>query len=165
MNKIVYFAILVFGINVLIGAAQISGTVKPVRTWTGSEVDNEWLERRKNDSASGAVFSEAVLNENDWVELWRAWRSDEAPPKIDFARNLVLFCTTRTPNHCSIEPRLSRSGDLKVKILTTLIHSQATTFDYKIIVIKRAGIKTINGKFIVPNGRTSRKGSFVTAQP
>lgn len=159
MNKLVYFAIFVFGLNLMICAAQENAGIKPTRTWDGSEVDNERLKLPNNNSASFDISNEAILNETDWINLWQAWRGDEAP-KIDFTKNLILFCTTRTPNHCSIWLKLSPSGDLKVKRLTTMMYSEAKTFNYKIVLVKRAGIMTINGKPITPR-RKRLKRSFL----
>jgi hypothetical protein len=156
MNKLIYFAIFVFGVNLMICAAQEDTVIKPTKIWDGSGVDNQWLELPDKSSTSDDIPDKAILNETDWINLWQAWRDDEVP-KIDFTKNLIVFCTTVTPNHCSVTLKLSPSGDLKVKRLTTLIGSEDETFNYKIVLVKRAGIKTINGKSITSGKNSSKR--------
>lgn len=117
--------------------AQKDRDIKPLRMWMGVRVDDELL--------SAAEKYKCISNRKDWEKIWTLWNGGEAP-KIDFAKHLILFCTTKTPNHCSIEPKLSPKGDLKVRRLTTLIGSNKKTFDYKFALIARAGIRTIEGE-------------------
>ncbi len=143
MKKLIYFAIFVLGVNLMIGAAQEGKNIEPVQTWSGKEIDNKVLKvPPKNGLSMGLIF-----NETDWIKLWQAWRTDETP-KIDFTKNLIVYCTTQTPNTCQVDLRLSQSGNLKLLPLSTLIGSKAKTFNYQIVLVNRAGIKSIKGKSI-----------------
>lgn len=148
MKQFIYLAILVFGVNLMICAGQEDKTVQPVQTWSGKEVDNRLLE--------AAPKSGYVSNEADWIKMWKAWRKDEAP-KIDFSKNLIVFCTTQTPNSCGVNLKLSESGDLKIINVSTLIGSDAKTFNYQIALIDRAGIKSIEGKPIASSDMATNK--------
>ena len=145
MKKIIYFAIFVLGVNLMIGAAQEGKNIEPVQTWSGKEIDNKVLKVPPKNGLSMGLIS----NETDWIKLWQAWRTDETP-KIDFTKNLIVFCTTQTPNICHIYLKLSKSGDLKISPLSTLLGSKDKTFNYRIVLIDRAGIKSIERKPIIP---------------
>jgi len=145
MKKIIYFAIFVLGVNLMIGAAQEGKNIEPVQTWSGKEIDNKVLKVPPKNGLSMGLIS----NETDWIKLWQAWREDETP-KIDFTKNLIVFCTTQTPNICQIFLKLSKSGDLKISPLNLLIVSKDKTFNYRIVLIDRAGIKSIERKPITP---------------
>ncbi len=151
MKKFIYFAILVFGLNLMICAAQEDKAIQPVQTWNGKKIDNKQLETApKNVLFSNNLDSVGFIStETDWIKLWQAWRKDETP-KIDFTKNLIVFCTTQTPNICQIYLKLSKSGDLKISPLSTLLGSKDKTFNYRIVLIDRAGIKSIERKPIIP---------------
>lgn len=146
MKNFVCLAILFFGINLTVCLAQKSESIKPIQTWNGEKIDNKFLKRDpKNEFLSKGFINDA----NHWAQTWQAWRKGELP-EIDFTKNLIVFCTTITPNHCSIELKLSSAGDLQIKSLTTLIGSSDKTFNYKIVLINRAGIKSVERKSIAP---------------
>ena len=87
-----------------------------------------------------------VADQAGWERLWRAWRGGEALPKVDFDRELILVCTTVSPNSCGVNPALDEQGDLKVAPVSTLIASDAKTFNYQIGLIDRAGVRSIAGR-------------------
>ena len=142
MKKVIYLVILVFGVNLLIGAAQGDRTIEPIQEWRGKNVDDKWLKLPKNSSSSYGISSGIIENETDWIKLWQAWRDDEVP-KIDFTKNLIVFCTTTTPNGCSVILKLSPSGELKYTGPSTLIGTNEKTFNYQIVLVDLAGIKSI----------------------
>lgn len=146
MKKIIYFAIFVLGVNLMIGAAQEGKNIEPVQTWSGKEIDNKVLKVPPKNGLSMGLIS----NETDWIKLWQAWRTGETP-KIDFTKNLIVYCTTQTPNTCRVDLRLSQSGNLNILPRSTLIGSKAKTFNYQIVLVNRAGIKSIKGKSIAPS--------------
>lgn len=129
-------------------AAQEEKVIQPVLTWSGKQVGNERLK--------AAPEKGYAANENEWANLWRAWRaSEEAVPTIDFAKNLVAFCTTRTPNTCGINLTLSDAGDLKIQTFSTLIGGDSPTFNYQFVEFSREGVKTINGRPVAGGNPTS----------
>lgn len=142
MKKIIYLVILLFGVNLLICTAQGDRTIEPIQKWIGENVDNKRLKLPKNSFSSYGISRGIIENETDWINLWQAWRDDEVP-KIDFTKNLIVFCTTTTPNSCRITLKLSPSGELKYTGLSTLIGSEDKTFNYQIVLVDLAGIKSI----------------------
>ncbi len=142
MKKVIYLVILVFGVNLLIGAAQGDRTIEPLQKWRGENVDDKRLKLPKNSFSSSGISRGIIENETDWIKLWQAWRDDEVP-KIDFTKNLIVFCTTTTPNSCYITLKISPSGELKYTGLSTLIGSEDKTFNYQIVLVDLAGIKSI----------------------
>ncbi len=144
MKKFIYFAILVFGLNLMICAAQEDKAIQPVQTWNGKKIDNKLLNAAPKNVLSSNIFDSVgfISTETDWIKLWQAWSEDEIP-KIDFTKNLIVFCTTTTPNSCYITLKLSPSGELKYTGLSTLIGSEDKTFNYQIVLVDLAGIKSI----------------------
>jgi hypothetical protein len=141
MKKSIYFVILVFGINLIICAAQKDKALQPVKSWIGDRAD----ERQSEPASNKELPDSPIFNQSDWIKLWQALRDDETP-KIDFTKNFIIFCTTFAPNHCSIDLKLSRTGDLKIHSTTTIMNTDGSTLSYKILLIRRAGIKSIKGK-------------------
>jgi hypothetical protein len=76
--------------------------------------------------------------------LWKAWRGDEKVPEVDFTKDLVLVFTLGGPNKVSPpELRLDDRGELTAQAVATLIGGDG--FCYKIVTVRRHGIKTVNG--------------------
>jgi len=120
---------------------KAEGGQKPVqleRTWDG-EVK---IELKSDAPADGCLVSQ-----EKWNKLWKAYRGNEETPNVDFANELVLVAVNKDPNRISIQATLDANGDLSVTYRTTLMAvMNPTTCRYQFAVIKREGIKTINGK-------------------
>jgi Domain of unknown function (DUF4440)/Domain of unknown function (DUF3471) len=126
------------------------------KTWSGKDIPNEVQNALPPDSY--------VADKESWTKLWRALRGTESLPRIDFAKELIVFCTTNSPNSCAIDLSMDEQGDLKITSVSTLIGSDAKTFNYQIASIDRGGIKSIAGKAL-PTGRAqSQPDSEIVAQ-
>jgi len=124
------------------GASPAQVKVPLEQTWSGSNLPL--------DVQAAAPPGLYVAEQAGWERLWRAWRGGEALPKVDFDRELILVCTTVSPNSCGVNPTLDEEGDLKVDPAGTLIASDAKTFNYQIGLIDRTGVKSIAGRPITP---------------
>ncbi len=112
--------------------------VELLRTWNG-EVK---LELRKEAPEDGYVVSQ-----EKWEKLWKAFRGNEEVPKVDFKSELVLVAVGKDPNRISIRAENDGKGDLSVQAISTLMgFMNPTTCRYQFAVIRRTGIKTIDGK-------------------
>src|SRR5215204_7228602 len=120
------------------GASPAQVKVPLKQTWSGGNLPL--------DLQVAAPPGLYVADQAGWERLWRAWRGGEALPKIDFDRELILVCTTVSPNSCGVNPTLDEQGDLKVGPASTLIASDAKTFNYQIGLIDRAGVRSIAGR-------------------
>src|SRR5215208_1322479 len=74
------------------GASPAQVKVPLKRTWSGNNLPL--------DVQAAAPPGLYVADQAGWERLWRAWRGEEARPKVDFGRELVLVCTTVSPNSC-----------------------------------------------------------------
>lgn len=119
------------------------------KTWSGRDLSN--------DLQSAAPPNLYIADAASWSKLWQAWRGGEPLPKVDFDKELIVFCTTSSPNSCGINLSRDEQGDLKITSESTLIGSDAKTFDYQIGLIARAGIKSIEGKPIAPGNAAMNK--------
>lgn len=107
----------------------------PTRAWAGS-VDDEALQ--KHAPADGFVTDRKVF-----AQLWREWKVGSKVAAVDFKKELVLVQTTKG-SLLEVIPRLGSDGDLKVLSMGT--NDFLPGFRYRIVVIPRAGIKTVDGK-------------------
>src|SRR5262249_10230736 len=80
-------------------------------------------------------------------KLWKAWNVSKEVPKIDLEKELLLVFAGPGPNIITISDLvLNDKGDLKFNAAIT--ERDGPGFVYKIIKVKRDGIKTVNGKAI-----------------
>lgn len=108
------------------------------RIWNG-EVK---IELRAEAPEGGYIASQPV-----WEKFWKAYRGEAPVPEVDFERELVLVGVNKDPNTIGIQAKLDEKGDLTVTYSTTLMFVQdPKSCKYQIGVIKRDGVKTINGK-------------------
>jgi hypothetical protein len=115
---------------------KVGTAVKPIKEW-GKILNDETL---KNAApAKGYVTDAKTL-----AKLWEAWKVNNKMPKVDFAKVLVLVATSGGPNALSVDVHLDDEGNLTTMCRQTL--KDGPGFGYKIIVIKRDGIKTIGGR-------------------
>jgi hypothetical protein len=109
-----------------------------VDQWVGLVLDAEKL----NEKPSGGVIVEQKIFE----KLWESWRGAEKPPRVDFASQLVLVVASRETKYAGLffnGP--NEEGDIK---LVTPVHASPPTkgFSYAITVVKRNGIKAVDGR-------------------
>jgi hypothetical protein len=137
MKKLIWLVILMFGMDLMICLAQEENRpVQSLKMWEGTGLSEQIL----SQSTGGPYIS----NKQDFEKMWKVWRSDKMP-KIDFKKNLIVLCVTLNPNNCFLVMKLTK-GDLKLSSRSTLIGSNEKLYNYKIVLIERAGIKTINGQ-------------------
>lgn len=126
------------------------------QTWSGKDISNE---------VRYALPPDFYVSDNEsWTKLWQALRGAEPLPRIDFARELVVFCTTISPNSCGLSLSLDEQADLRITSVSTLIGSDAKTFNYQIASIDRAGIKSIAGKSLPTGSAQSQPDNETVAQ-
>jgi hypothetical protein len=109
------------------------------------------LERLWNGEISIELRSQApeggyIVSQQEWEKLWKAYRGNAPVPEVDFTKELVLVGVNKDPNNIGVQAKLDDKGDLKVTYTTTLMFIQdPKTCKYQMGVIKREGVKTING--------------------
>jgi hypothetical protein len=112
--------------------------IRPIRQWTGSI--------EKSLQAEGPARG-YIESERDLVKLWNALQITDEIPKVDFDRELVLVTTSQEGGYQGLKAEVDDQGNLIVRTIV----SAPLSFDccrYLIALIKRDGIKTINGKVI-----------------
>jgi hypothetical protein len=109
--------------------------VKPTREWSGSVED---VSLQKQAPAHGVI-----TDEKTFATLWRAWQLGDQAPAVDFDKELVFVATT-SGSRLRLTPRLTEGGDLKVLALAT--RDFRPGFRYRLVVLPRAGVKTVNGQ-------------------
>lgn len=125
------------------------GNIPLKRTWSGKNISL--------DLQPAAPPSLYIADQTSWEKIWQVWRGVEPLPQVDFARELIVFCTTISPNNCAINLSLDEQGNLKITSETTLIGSDAKTFNYQIGLIDRARIKSIEGKPVTSSNDASNE--------
>jgi hypothetical protein len=129
-------------------ADEPSKEVPALRAWDGVVQDESLKGVAAAVKAAGSSpASGYVANEKEFLRMWTAWRPGEKAPTIDFETEVVLVGVTPGPNRVSLVPKLDEKGDLRVHVRTNLVEGKG--FGYGIVTVKRAGIKTVNGKPIV----------------
>jgi uncharacterized protein (TIGR03067 family) len=92
-----------------------------------------------------------VVEARSWAKLWRGWRGQEPVPPIDFQEEMALILTVPGPNQISApELRLDKAGNLKAPLPVSTLLPDDGRMGYKIIRIKREGVKAINGRSLKP---------------
>jgi hypothetical protein len=117
-------------------AAPVAGKIEPIRGWGGILRDESL---QKHAPAGGFITDAAAL-----AKLWEAWKVRGDLPKIDFTKELVLVAMSSGPNALGIDIHLDSKGNLATMVTQTLIGGPG--FGYRIVVIKRDGVKTIGGQ-------------------
>lgn len=113
--------------------------VKATNTWMGAN-DDEALAKELPENG-------VIVNSKDFEKLIKAWKVAEKTPEVDFDKELVLVATTRG-SRLSLSARLDDKGDLKALGLAT--RDLRPGFRYVIISVPKAGVKTVNGKELLP---------------
>ena len=124
-----------------VGADEKPKPIKFEKTWNGQ------IPIALGKEAPRTGF---IADKVSWENLWKAYRSAEKVPAIDFDKELVLVAVNSDPNGIGIDAKLDDKGDLKLSYITTLIlYTNPTTCAYQFAVVKRDGIKSVNGNGIV----------------
>lgn len=132
MRKITAIGILV------LGCAMVSAEPKkvmPNRNWV-AVVNDEKLQKH-------APKNGLVTDAKAFEKLWKAWRSDEKVPEIDFTKEFVVITLGSGPNRPGISATLD-AGELKILAQQTLIGGSG--FGYSMASFNRKGVKSVNGK-------------------
>jgi hypothetical protein len=115
-----------------------SNPIKSKQSWSGVVK----IELRKEAPQKGYI-----ANNLDWAKLWKTYRGNEALPKVDFDREMVLVYVHSDSNSIGISPSLSVTGNLTFDISSSMVgYNNPTDCSYVFELIDRAGIKTIAGK-------------------
>lgn len=130
-----------FGIIVLALATNaIAEERKPLETL------KEW----RGDNPNEALSKDApkfITNSKDLEKLWKAWDIKEKLPEIDFSKELLLIETTRG-SRLNLKATLDEKGNIQALGLAT--RDLRPGFRYVMITVSKTGVKSINGKAIMP---------------
>jgi hypothetical protein len=123
----------------VVGQGDAKKDIKIEQSWSGRLFGKEKEALRMLAPADGFVDSSKQFH-----AIWKAWRTEEKIPAVDFDKKLVLFATAPGPNQVTLMPVVDAAGNLSAKTIATLVGGPG--FGYTIVVIDRDGIKTVNGK-------------------
>jgi hypothetical protein len=124
-----------------IASGQGEGTkrVKAEKSWTGRLIGKE-----KEPLQMLAPAKEYISGPRTFEKVWKAWRTEEKVPDVDFSKKLVLVGTAGGPNIVNLSAVLNAKGDLTINAMSTLVGGPG--FGYGLIVIDRDGVKSVKGK-------------------
>jgi hypothetical protein len=108
--------------------------VKASKQWAGSADDAELLK-----DAPAAITDAKALE-----KLWKSWKLPGKVPEVDFAKDLVVTSTTVGSRLINVSAMLDDQGDLQAFGMATA--DIAPGFRYVVLVVSRAGVKSVNGK-------------------
>ena len=100
-----------------------------------------------------------VVEAESWAKMWKAWRGKEKLPAIEFDQQIALILTVPGPNKISApELLIDSAGNVKVPLPVSTLLPDDGRIGYKIVLINRAGVKSVNGKAIMklPQGQVPR---------
>jgi RNA polymerase sigma-70 factor (ECF subfamily) len=97
-----------------------------------------------------------VVEAEAWANMWKGWRAGEALPAIDFNKQMAIVLTVPGPNRIA-EPelRIDRSGNVKVPLPVSTLLPDDGRVGYRILIIDRAGVKSVNGRSILKPSQPS----------
>ena len=125
----------------LVAAAFImSDEIHPIGQWKGVNPDLQLKDLCPAD--------QLITNPTQLKKVWQAWRPRDAPPRIDFAKDVILVATARGPNQVLINGLRIENGDLKFTTGSTRMAGPG--FGYTMLQIPREGIKSVNGLPVGP---------------
>lgn len=107
-----------------------------VETWTGQSSNR--------DLRGQAPPSGAIVDDESWAKLWKAWQDDKPVPDVNFAEHLVIVATVYGPNRMTGKPQIEDDGNVRALFAHTLLDGPG--FGFIMVQVPRQGIKTINGK-------------------
>ena len=114
--------------------AQEGEPIKPVKSWTGRIA----VEQAKLAPKDGYIITQKALD-----TLWKDWAIKGDAPKVDFDKNIVLTAMTMSSG-MGINPSLDKkTGNLEITVIATADITR--DYGFHVVLIPRAGIKTING--------------------
>ncbi len=113
-------------------------SIKVEKSWSG-----RLLGKDKEALRALAPPTGFVSDAKAFATLWKAWRTEDKVPDIDFGKKLVLVATAKGPNEVKLMPQRDAKGDLSAKAEATLIGGPG--FGYVLAVIDRDGIKSVQG--------------------
>ena len=130
-----------FGIIVLALATNaIAEERKPLETL------KEWGGDNPNETLSKDA-PKFITNSKDLEKLWKSWDIKEKLPEIDFSKELLLIETTRG-SRLNLKATLDEKGNIQALGLAT--RDLRPGFRYVMITVSKTGVKSINGKAIMP---------------
>jgi RNA polymerase sigma factor (sigma-70 family) len=116
---------------------ELSRPVPIKQSWDGTISDRRLLKELPNQGI--------VVENQSWAKLWNAWRSHEELPKIKFDKEMALVLTSTGPSNLSAsELFVDAQGNLKVPAPTSMLPLDDARLGYKIIIIDRAGLNSVN---------------------
>ena len=123
------------GTTILVSITFTSPVVVAAEMWAG-KIKDESL----RDLAPKAGF---IIDTKTWKTVWTAWRPNEKLPTVDFKKTVILVGTVPGPNLVIMKPKIDDGGDVRFIVAGTKIGGPG--FGYKLIVVSRDGVKSVNG--------------------
>jgi len=113
--------------------------VKIEKAWTGRIVEKDKEPLRKLAPALGYVSGP-----KSFATIWKAWRTEDKVPEVDFSTKLILVGTVSGPNEMKLSAVADDQGNLTIKSVATLVGGPG--FGYALVQVDRDGIKSVQGK-------------------
>jgi hypothetical protein len=105
----------------------------------------QWAAVHSNGEARHAApANEAITDCQAMTRLWRAWRSEDNLPVVDFDKEILLVLVGQGPNIPGVIDLRVVAGNVTGRRYQTLIGGPG--FGYRIIKVKREGIRSVFGQ-------------------
>lgn len=115
--------------------------VKIEKVWTGRVLGKEKEGLQKLAPAKGYVSGPKAF-----AAIWKAWRTEEKVPAIDFSKKLVLVSVVGGPNMVRPNAFIDDRGNVTNQAESTLVDGPG--FGYALGVVDRGGIQSVQGKAV-----------------
>jgi len=117
------------------GAARAGERLAPNRLWEGEFRED----KLKQEAPKGGVITDAKA----FAKLWKAWRQDEAVPKVDFTKEFAFVATCFMKGERPVPWATLRDGALSVS--WDAARRGDGGWGYAILTFDRKEVKKVNG--------------------
>jgi hypothetical protein len=123
-------------------------------TFKQIELRQSWCGYIPKELRSAAPTKRYINSQSEWVKLWKTYRPNQAVPKIDFDRELIVIYVHFDANTLYLSPILSHKGELALRVSFTEAGMADTPCSYVFASVERWRVKSIDGK---PLGNSTSK--------
>jgi hypothetical protein len=122
------------------------------------QLKQSWCGTVQKETRLANPAKKYITNDLEWTRLWRAYRGNEALPKVNFGREIILAYVHFDANAVEMIPALSDTGNLVIGVSFTEAGMADSPCTYMFSSVDRRGIKTIDGKVIGNNSKRNSTG-------
>ena len=148
MKLMTQLAMLLIAYAAVTSFAALGGTGQPTGAAAALKVKQTWVGVARDNALKALAPQPAIVDKETLTRIWQGWSVAGAPPTVDFTKEIVLITYADGPNRLAVaNVTLDDKGN--VLILAMATEMAGPGFGYGLLLMDRAGIKSVEGKAIV----------------